>query len=219
MKQIVWVGLIAFATQLSGQSSIPAGTILPVQLNSSINPQKVGPGQVITARVMQDVPLSPGTKIRAGAKVSGHIEKVERGKVSLRFDTLVVAKRRMPITTNLRALASMMAVEDAQIPESGPDRGTTENDWVTERVGGESINVALLRATRRPGTKCRGAVAGNDAPQALWVFSSDACGAYGFADLSIAHAGRTDPVGEITLISNSGKLNVRAGSGLLLRVN
>jgi hypothetical protein len=113
----------------------------------------------------------------------------------------------------------MMAVEQAQIPESGPDRGTTEDDWVTQRVGGESINLLLLRVTRKPGTRCRDEVAANNRPQALWVFSSDACGAYGFADLSITHAGLTNPLGEIALTSRHGNVNVRAGSGMLLRVN
>ena len=65
---------------------------------------------------------------------------------------------------------------------------------------------------------CRGAIAGNDHPQALWLFSTDACGVYGFSGLSIEHAGRTNPVGNIVLASKAGKLNIMSGSGLLLRV-
>ena len=219
MKRIPWISLVLLATPLLAQSAIPPGTILPMQLNSSINSRKVKPGRVITARLMQDVPLSPDSTIREGAKMVGHIEEVERSKVSVRFDTLIVSKRRIPVTTNLRAVASMMAVDAAQVPVTGPDRGTTENDWITERVGGESINVSLLQAKSKFGMPCRGEVAGNDRPQALWVFSSDACGAYGFSDLTIMHAGRTNPVGRITLSSAHGDVNVRAGSGLLLRVN
>jgi hypothetical protein len=52
----------------------------------------------------------------------------------------------------------------------------------------------------------------------LWVFSSDACGLYDFSNVTLTHAGRTNPVGEITLESRKGDFNIPSGSGLLLRV-
>jgi hypothetical protein len=85
-------------------------------------------------------------------------------------------------------------------------------------VGEPTPNGVLVRVSGKPGTKCRGEIEGNDRPQALWLFASDACGTYGFADLAITHAGRTNPVGEFTLASEHGNVNVRAGSGMLLRV-
>jgi hypothetical protein len=244
MKPIFWLSLIMLSMDLFAQNTIPAGTIVPVALNSSLNSRKVKPGQVITARVMQDVPLSPGSTIHAGAKVIGRVIDVKPAnggtgaQVSFRFDTLVVSKRRIPIITNLRALASMMAVEAAQLPESGPDRGTSQNAWTTDQIGGEVVyrgggpvadglrsvgeptyGGVLVHVSAKPGSPCRGEIEGNDRLQALWVFSSDACGVYDFADLAIVHAGRTDPVGEITLASDKGEVNIRAGSGMLLRVN
>jgi hypothetical protein len=241
MKRTLWIGLLVCTTQLWAQSVIPGGTILPVRLNSSLNSRKVKAGQVITARVAQDVPLSAGAKIHAGAKVIGHVIDVRSGKparVSIRFDTLLISGRRIPVTTNLRALASTMAVEEAQVPQTGPDRGTPENAWNTEQIGGEVVyrgggpvaaglrtvgepvpNGVLVHVSGKPGTECQGEIEGNDRLQALWVFSSDACGAYGFADLAITHAGRSTPVGEVTLESEHGSVNVRAGSGMLLRVD
>ena len=94
---------------------------------------------------MQDVPLSQGSKIHAGAKVAGHVIDVKPAngtngaQVSIRFDTLIVSKQRVAITTNLRALASMMAVEAAQVPDTGPDRGTSQNAWNTDQIGGEVV--------------------------------------------------------------------------------
>ncbi len=243
MKRMLWISLIMFTADLFAQNAIPAGTILPVALNSSLNSRKTKPGQVITARVMQDVPLSPASTIHAGAKVIGQVLDVTAangtagGRVSFRFETLLVSKQRIPITTNVRALASMMAVEDAQLPAAGPDRGTSENAWTTVQVGGEVVyrgggpvanglqsvgtpaaNGVLVYISGDPSTKCRGETEGNDRLQALWVFSSDACGAYDFPDLTIAHAGRTNPVGEVILAADHGDVNVKAGSGMLLRV-
>src|SRR5579863_436297 len=243
MKQFLFFTLIVLSTQLSAQDKIPVGTILPVQLNSSLRSDKARVGEQISARVMQDVPLPGGRKIHAGAKVIGHIVSARpaahgmMADLSFRFDTLAMGKRSVPLTTNLRALATMMAVSEAQVPESGPDRGTSENEWTTDQIGEEVVyrgavvtqgsNVVgnsvlgsgvLVHVAAKPGLKCREEVDGNNQLQALWVFSSDACGLYDLPDLSLTHAGRTDPVGQITLRSKKGNVKIRAGSGMLLRV-
>jgi len=243
MKRFLFVTLIAFSTQLFGQDEIPVGTILPVQLNSSLRSDKAQVGEPISARIMQDVPLPGGRKIHAGAKVIGHIVAARpavngmMADLSLRFDTLATGRRRVPMITNLRALATMMDVSEAQVPESGPDRGTSEDEWTTDQIGGEVVyrggvvahgsNIVgnsvlgsgvLVHVAAKPGLKCRGEVDGNDQLQALWVFSSDACGLYDLPNLNLSHAGRTDPVGQITLHSNKGNVKIRGGSGMLLRV-
>jgi hypothetical protein len=233
---------LLFSSVLFAQDRIPAGTILPVQLNQSVRSNKVAPGKIISARIMQDVALPGGERIRAGAKIVGHVvaakpaSPTEKAQLSLRFDTVVSQGRHIPVTTNLRALAGLMDVSEAQIPESGPDRGTSEYEWTTNQIGGEMAyrgggvvehgsdvvgrwigNGALVNVSARRGAKCHGEVDGNDRPQAMWVFSSDACGIYDY-DLVLVHAGRTYPRGQITLQSLKGNFNVRSGSGMLLRV-
>jgi hypothetical protein len=161
------------------------------------------------------------------------------GKISFQFDKLVRSGETIPMVTNLRALASLLEVEAAQLPFWTPDRGTPSSAWTTVQIGGEETvyrgggHVAngervvgepvpdgvLARVSAKPGMDCRGAVDGNDRPQALWLFSSDACGTFGYPRLTISHAGRTDPVGEIDLSSTEGDVKVRTGSGMLLRVD
>lgn len=143
MKQLFLFNAIALSAQLFAQSTIPAGTILPVQLNSTVHSDKARAGDRISARVMQDVPLPGGSKIRAGSKVVGQVVSATPARtgngaeIALRFDTLVSEKQSLKITTNLRALAPMMDVSEAQIPESGPDHGTSEYNWTTDQIGGE----------------------------------------------------------------------------------
>jgi hypothetical protein len=226
--------------------AIPPGTILPVHLNSAISSSKSKAGQIITGRIMQDVPLPAGLKIRAGSKIIGHVVEmtpasaVSRARISLQFDQLVSSNQRFSITTNLRAIAGFMEVADAQAPYGAGE--SNDNQWLTTvQVGGDvaygeggpvtsgedaSIVVGKLvkgsllgQVRAREGTKCRGAIYGNDSPQALWVFSSDACGTYGLEHIKIEHAGRTDPAGVIVLVSDHGNLRIASGAGMLLRVN
>jgi hypothetical protein len=236
--------LLAFAVTSRATESIPPGTIFPVVLNSTLSSAKAKPGQIVTARVMQDVPLTNGRTIRAGAIVIGHITSVtpatngSPARLSLRFDTLKISHERIPITTNLRAAASFMDVEEVQIPTMGPDRATPQGAWTTTQIGGDAVyrgggpvegafgrvgrpvyDGVLDQLNANPDGGCRAAIDSNDAPQALWVFSSNACGAYGLPHLKIAHTGRTDPIGEITFKSTKGQAQIHAGAGLLLRVD
>jgi hypothetical protein len=244
MTFITIVTFLLFAAESLAQNVIPSGTILPVKLNSSLNSKTSRVGQRITGKLAQDVPLTAGSKIHAGTKLVGHIiavtpaSRVAGASLSFQFETLEIGARQVSLTTNLRAIASMMEVHEAQLPETGPDRGTAETAWVTQQIGDETdyhggwpvtngpdvvgksllSGGVLVRISSKPGTPCRGEVGNNDRPQALWVFASNACGSYGFADLTIAHAGRTDPLGQIVLSSQRKNIDVRSGSGMLLRV-
>jgi hypothetical protein len=234
-------------TSAKDSLAIVSGTILPVRLNSTISSSKCRPGQVITGRIMQDVPLSAGARIRAGNKVIGHILEVvpastgAPARISLQFDKLISSHQTISITTNLRAIAGFMRIIEAQTPPIGPGESDVYRWLTTVQVGGDvvygeggpvtsgenadqivgrEVNGGVLGQVRaKAGAKCRGAMEGNDSPQALWVFSSDACGTYGLERISIAHAGRTDPTGVIVLASDSGNLKIAGGAGLLLRVN
>jgi len=225
--------------------SIPAGTVLPVRLNSSLSSSKSKPGQVITASIMQDVPLPGGGKIHRGSKVRGHIIAVNAAtatspaSVSLQFDALLASGQTIPVVTNLRALAGFMEVLEAQTPTTAPGESDVYRWLTTVQIGGDvvygeegpvaghndsskiigkSVPYGVLApVTAKEGTKCRGAVDGNDSPQALWVFSADACGVYGIQHLEITHTGRSNPAGVIVLSSDK-NVSVRSGAGMLLRV-
>jgi hypothetical protein len=240
---LLLIALLVITSFVFAQDAIPSGTVLPVQLNSSLDSRKTESGKTITARLMQDVPLPKGTRIRAGAKIVGHVENVQPAasgqpaEITIQFVSLKSGKQLIPITTHLRAMASLLEVEGAQTPTTGPDRGTP-GAWITRNlIGGEvaygnggpvarGIDIVgeavmdgvLVPVAANPRAGCRGEISPNAQPQALWVFSSDACGAYGFPDVSIGHAGRTAPYGLIRLNSFRNFV-VRSGAGVLLRVN
>jgi hypothetical protein len=230
----------------TGSAKIPRGTILPVVLRSGFTFDKAKAGQVLHGEIAQDVPLGNGGKIRKGAKVEGHIAEVTPGTngagntVKVQFDKVNVDGQWVPIVTDLRSIAGFMTVIDAGIPVEAPGEGDVYNWLDREQIGGDTVygiggpvqsadsskivgkyvdGGLVGQVSARGGTNCRGPVDNNNNPQALWVFSSGACGVYGIEHLQIEHAGRTDPVGTIVLSSATGKLKLRDGDGLLLRVN
>lgn len=257
MRRVVWFAVIVWGTVVGGaevfarsaaaprtEGPLPAGIILPVRLDNSISSRKAKAGQVITARVMQNVPLPDRGRVRAGTRVVGRIVSVgaptssSGAQVSLKFESLVVSGKTFPLNVSLRAIASPREVEDAQLPLWGSDRGTGPTAYTTVQIGGDVVyrggghvmhdgvvvgepvyDGVLARVTTDSDGECRGTVDGNESLQALWVFSADACGAFGLPGLSIVHHGRTDPSGEIALAASHGQLDVRSGSGMLLRVN
>ncbi len=223
---------------------LPAGTVIPVALHGSLSSTKSKPGQMLKARVMQDIPLGEGSRIRAGAYVQGKVLAVtpaangSGASIAFEFTQLVTSWGPEPIRTNLRALASTFEINEAQIPMYGGDRGTPSSAYQTTLVGGETVyrggghvmdgetivgepvyDGVLSRVRANPEQNCRGAIDGNDRAQSLWLFSSDACGVYGYSSVKIEHAGRTRPLGEITLKAERGDINIRGGSGMLLRLN
>src|SRR5215471_12273004 len=228
-------------------TSIPHGTVLAVRLNATLSSVKSKPQEVVTARIMQSVPLPDGSEIPKGSKVEGQIVEVVRGtggpgaRISLQFDKLRLSHRVVPIVANLRAIAGFMEIYAAQTPATGPGFGDVFRWMTTIQIGGDvvygeggpvtsaengaevlgkSVHGGVLvpvRANEKLG--CRGEADGKDSLQALWVFSSNACGTYGLEHVQVPHAGRTDPIGVITFASDSGRLRIPSGAGMLLRIH
>jgi hypothetical protein len=220
---------------------IPAGTILPVSLNSDLRSDKSGSGTVIIATVMQDVPLGRGETLRKGSMLTGHVVEVVRpgkgsdeSRISFQLDQLRLGNQTLPIATTLRAVASRSEVFAATPELTSPD--TADNQI---EIGGDQISYGeggpvmvgsqvvgkytsqgvLANVDQDLGTPCRVTIDRNTQPQAFWLFSVNACGAYGFGDLKILHSGSAQPIGEVTLTSNSEAVRLAKGSAMLLRVD
>jgi hypothetical protein len=182
------------------------GTILPIQLSSTISLDKAVAGQPICARIAQDVLLENGVVLRRGTKVLGHVVSVTTGnpaRIAFNFDKIEYSKSNsVAVATNLRALASNLEIESAAMPQTGSDRGTPSVWWNTVQVGGEGLygSGPLMRGEQVVGHwvwgggavgqaeangKCRSEIAGNTREQSLWLFSTDACGIYGYNDVAI----------------------------------
>jgi len=228
------VALLCLCCGIASAQEIPAGTVIPVMLSTTLKSKQENAGQKIEGKVMQEVPLPGSAKIEQGARISGRIVKVEDtpsgSMITLHFDQLEDSGHSMPVTVRLLAVASMATVAEAQSPVNS--NRDSENNWVTRQVGGDVVKRGQGKAFSRAGETGRwlhgSAVmmklapmpelgcpsgAGYDREQALWIFSSGACGAYGWKNVTIDRGAKT--AGAIVLRSTE-KVEIRGGSGWLL---
>jgi hypothetical protein len=219
---------------------ISVGTILPVSLNSALRSDKSGSGTTIIATVMQDVPLGGGETLRKGSTLTGHVVEAispgkgsDESKISFQLDQVRLGNLTIPITTTLRAVASR-----AEVSAATPELTSSENADNTIEIGGDQVSYGegepvmvgsqvvgkytsqgvLANVDPDAGTPSGGTIDGDVRPQAFWLFSVNAHGAYGFGDLKILRSGSTEPLGEVTLTSNGKAVNLGKGSAMLLRV-
>lgn len=237
-----WITLaIALLVSPTNPSQVPAGTVIPIMLVSSLNTTKDVQGKKLEGSVMQDVLLPSGGKIPRLSRIVGHVVKVTQpgssgSRVVLQFDAIKGHGNTIPVTTGLLALASPLSVWDAQSPISMNSDVDAVDQWVTRQVGGDIVrrdwrkvgtregvlgrwlegSSVLIKLTPNPNAGCPEGL-GYDREQAVWVFSSAACGTYGLSDVEIARSGAIPPLGEIVLVSTH-KIAIRGGSGWLLMV-
>jgi hypothetical protein len=219
---------------------IPTGTILPVSLNSTLRSDKSPNGATITATVMQDVPLGKGERLRKGTRLTGHVVEAitpgpgaDESKISFQFDRVRLGRLTIPIATTLRAVASR-----SEVLAATPQLTSTEYADNQVQIGGDQISYGeggpvmvgsqvvgrytsqgvLANADQDLGTPRETTIDNDARPQAFWLFSVNARGAYGFGDLTILQSGRAEPLGEVTLASYRKAVKLDKGSAMLLRV-
>lgn len=239
------VGLLLLLTSGAlAATLVPDSSILPARLETSVSSKNAKVGELMRARIMQAVPLLGDAAIPAGSILTGKVTAVkvatpgEGGSLAFRFDTLHVAHENVLLTLRLRAIASDLEVRQAQLPRNS-DPTASSNSWTTVQVGGDVVyrgggpvrsrsgvvgkpveGGVLVRLDANPARGCRNDGTGERA-QAMWLFSSDACGIYGLADLTIVpadHNAQTSAPGEIDLKSAKGNVELKSGTGFLLRV-
>jgi hypothetical protein len=238
---IFWTRLGPFLilSVISFAQDLPPGTAIPIQVRTGLNANKDRVGKRIEGRVMQEVPLPDTNKIKDGSRVTGHIVRITKqpqsgSSIVVRFDAIEDGKHTVALSVYLLALASGVSVDQAHSPINITSNLDPPTQWVTRQVGGDVVNRGRGKAASPNGTVGRWlhgssvmirltpdsaagcpSGPGYDVDQAVWIFSSAACGTYGFSNLNIANSGGTPPLGDIVLQSAK-NVEIRSGSGWLL---
>jgi hypothetical protein len=227
--------LLSLASAVTAQN-LPPGISLPVQLSSALNANSARPGQKIEGKLEQEVRIGVEERIKSGSHVTGHIVSASRpgpsgSSITLQFDSLEDEHHSIPLHVGARAVASSQSVFNAGLPGGASSNYESSSSWSTEQVGGEVVirgrgyvadangKVGLWDGTgvwgKLPASGDCPAGDSAEGQQALWVFSTTACGAYGFERTRLEQAGFSASPGQIVLTSTKG-IDVRGGSGWLL---
>lgn len=245
MRKLVGVAVLCLTALCLRGQQIPAGTLFPVMLDDTLDSSESQPGKQISAKLMQEVPLPDGSKVKRESKIFGKVvagssaNAGHKAQISVRFDRIEIEKRSVAVNVGLRALASMEAVAAATQPtNANSGLGTSSWDWNMVQVGGQAAfngqrivksqtgqvvgripepGAVLAIPMANPARGCPGPVA-NTAEQAFWVFSTDACGVYGDRELTLTSGIGGTGSGQIALTATK-KVVLLKGSGWLLQVN
>lgn len=224
---------------LAAAQSLPAGTALPVSVGATLTAKGSKAGQKIEGKLMQEVRLPTGAVIKSGLHVTGHVVGVKKpgangSSIVVQFDQLQNEHQVIPLNVSARAVAGSSSVFNAGLPAGNITDQDPADVWVTRQVGGEYVFRArgYVESDRgkvgvwdgrgvwgklQSAENCDDSQINGDI-QALWIFSTTACGAYDLPDTTLAHAGNTPPLGQVTLQSTK-NVEVHGGSGWLLIVN
>lgn len=245
MRTLMGIAILCLTVSGLSAQQIPAGTLLPVMLNRTMESEKAKPGDEIEAKIMQDVPLPDNGKIKRNSKVTGHVVAAtapvgdKPAKITVQLDKVEAEKDMLTFSVGMRAYASMQIVAQARNPtntNAGP--GTSVWDLNVSQIGGQiAFNGAkivkdpsgqVVGRVVQPGAimgvpmanperGCAGP-GDNKAEQPFWIFSTNACGVYDQRDVTLTNGIGGATPGQITFQSPK-NFDIRGGSGLLLQVN
>ncbi len=230
---------VLLCSALLRAQNLPAGTALPVVVGSTLSAKGSKAGQKFDGKLMQDLRLPSGAVIKSGAHVTGHVVSVKKpgtggSNIVVQFDQLQNERQAIPLNVSVRAVAGSNSVFNAGLPSGNNTDQDPSDMWVTRQVGGEYVFRArgYVESDRgkvgvwdgrgvwgklQPAENCEDSQINGDI-QALWIFSTTACGAHDLPDTTLAHAGNTPPLGQVTLQSTK-NVEIHGGSGWLLIVN
>lgn len=232
------------AIGISSPQPLPNGTAIPIVFTRTINAGKVKPGDPVTAKTLQVVLYGPTQSISKGSKVIGHVVQAnafvsqdEPSMLEIQFDKIEDKLETVPFRASIRAMANVLEASAATRPTDSPDmdpsRAVTlvggdqelpgekqvysadgDNVGISNRLGIFSRLEPAESISRFRRIEC----AGIPTLQSVAIFSSTACGLYGFPETYISLTGNESLNGTIEFKSNRYTIKIHSGSAALLQV-
>ena len=202
----------------AGMATLPSGTAVNAELNSSVDSKKAKVGDRVEAHTTEEIRYAGKAILPRGAKLEGHVtEATARAKgdsgstLAIQFDKTILKKgEEIPLNVSILAIAAPQSDFSGGSPGSGSgSRGGGSAPTANgSPMGGSHTPTATPGTPNYPGA-ADGTMGSNGAAQ----LSAKSRGVYGLSDLKLMAT--SSSAGQATVITSSGK-NVRLDGGTRL---
>ena len=215
------VATAAAAQTEPGAVTLPSGTAVNAELNSSVDSKKAKVGDKVEAHTNEEIKYAGRIIVPKGAKLEGHVteatarSKGDSGsKLAIQFDKAMAKKgEEIPLNVAILAIAAALPDFSGGAPGGSDPRGSGGAPTANGSPMGTSH-----APTATPGTpNYPGAVDGTMGANGVAQLSAKSRGVYGLSDLKLMAA--SSDAGQTTVITSSGKnVHLDGGTRLLLVV-
>ncbi|HEY6384190.1 MAG TPA: hypothetical protein VIX91_00750 [Candidatus Acidoferrum sp.] len=205
----------ASAQTETNTATLPGGTAVNAELNSSVDSKKAKVGDRVEAHTTEEIKYGGKTIVPRGAKLEGHVtEATARSKgdsgstLAIQFDKAVLKKgEEIPLNVSILAIAAPLPDFSSGSPGTGND---SRSGGGAPTANGSPMGTSHT-PTATPGTpNYPGAADGTMGASGAAQLSAKSRGVYGLGDLKLMVASSNGS--QTTVITSSGK-NVRLDGG------
>jgi hypothetical protein len=216
------VAAVGAAQTEPGAVTLPSGTAVNAELNSSVDSKKAKVGDRVEAHTTEEIKYAGKIIVPKGAKLEGHVtEATARSKgdsgstLAIQFDK-AIAKKGEEIPLNVAILA--IAAPQGDFSGGSPGTGSDSRGGGSAPIANGSPMGTSHTPTATPGTpNYPGAAGGTMGSNGAEQLSAKSRGVYGLSDLKLMVA--SSGASQTTVITSSGKnVHLDGGTRLLLVV-
>src|SRR5271167_1161498 len=213
----------ASAQTEASTATLPSGTAVNAELNSSVDSKKAKVGDKVEAHTTEEIKYAGKTIVPRGAKLEGHVtEATARSKgdsgstLAIQFDKAILKKgEEIPLNVSILAIAAPQGDFSGGSPGPGNDpmRSGGGSPASGSPMGTSHTPTATPGTPNNPGGAADSTMGSNGAAQ----LSAKSRGVYGLSDLKLMAA--SSSASQATVLISSGKsVHLDGGTRLLLVV-
>jgi hypothetical protein len=215
------------AASANNPLKIAPGSVIPVQLQKTVDAKKAKTGDEVVATVTQDMKTNSGdVLVPKDTKILGHVttaqarnKEQKQSELAIAFDHAVVKGDQMPLPMSIQAV---VAPQPANPAEGGSDQGNAppQSGSSGSPMAGRTPTGGMSQSPQQPSNYPPGEGSTGSQPQtnARPPITGNTQGVIGMPDVKLETTAQNTAQGSL-MTSEKNNVKIEKGTMLLLRVN